>query len=86
MSTRPSPRKSRTFRATRLAAIASIVISTGCGPILVKHPDAPMLILDAKGRVKVAVEDETGQLIEFGWVKMQPGWTIVTDYDWSVAP
>lgn len=86
MSTRPGPRKSRIFQATRLAATASIVILTGCGPRLVKHPDAPMLIMDARGAIKVAVEDKNGDLIQYGWVQCQPGWTVVTDYDWSSAP
>lgn len=54
---------------------------------LVKHPDAPMLITETKGKhVKVSIYDkERNQLIEFGWIEINEnmkGWTI-TKYDWE---
>lgn len=55
---------------------------------IVKHPDAPMQILEAKGNyVRVAVYDSVNNaMIEYGWVRMSndkvQGWTL-TKYDWE---
>jgi len=41
-----------------------------------------MLIMESKGKVKVAVEID-GELLEYGYVEIQEGWTISPSYDWS---
>lgn len=63
------------------AAAASSL--TGCGPKYVAAPDSPMLILEAKGRVRVAMQDQDN-LVEVGWVDAESlkGLTVV-QYDWS---
>lgn len=50
---------------------------------LVKHPDDPMLILQATGTARVAVDTALG-LQEFGVVDLEhlAGWTLVK-FDWS---
>lgn len=60
------------------------VMCAGCGPIIVKHPDAPMLIIEARGKAKVAVEKSPGEIIEFGWIDLHEvdGWSLYK-YDWS---
>lgn len=69
----------------KLAAALFIATLTGCAPKLVKHPDAPMMTLETTC-VKVAVENESGELVEFGTVKIPVGATIVVDYDWGQPP
>jgi len=53
---------------------------------IVRHPDAPMLILEAKGEyVRVAIYDsESNNLVEYGWILSSEvkGWTI-SKYDWE---
>ena len=51
---------------------------------IVKHPDAPMQILQVgRSRVRVAVYDKSGnQMIEYGWVEIEEGWTLHR-YDWE---
>lgn len=75
--------------STALLTISLILFAvTACvkSPEIVKHPDAPMLILGAKGKaVHVSVYDsQTDTLIEYGWIDAREvaGWTIVK-YDWS---
>lgn len=64
-----------------LLTVIVLLLAMGCGPVIVKHPDAPMLIIEARGKVKVAVEKDN-KLIEFGWVELEAGWTLVK-YDWT---
>jgi len=65
--------------------LAIILLAFGCGGLartkILKHPETPMLIIESRGRVKVAVEVE-GELVEYGWVKVPEGWTLVL-YDWE---
>ena len=64
-----------------IVTLILLIALTGCGPKIIKHPDAPMLILESKGQVLVAVEID-GQLVEYGWIDVPDGWTLVK-YDWK---
>lgn len=74
--------------ARTLLATSMLVALAGCAkPVrLSLAPDADMLILDANGWVRVAVEDPaTGRLVEYPEpIDMRDlrGWT-VTRYDWT---
>ena len=76
-------------------ALACMVLLSGCTlfglegfepPRVVKHPDAPMLVLEAKGGyLRVAVYSKIGnEMIEAGWIPAEDavGWT-VSKYDWE---
>lgn len=67
-----------------LAILIALCMLVACkSDILVAHPDAPMLIIESKGRARVAVYDkETKSLVDLGWVEVPEGWT-VSKYDWS---
>lgn len=87
----PSARPSSTACASgwrKLAACASSAVvalsPTGCGPRYVAAPDSPMLILDARGAVKLAMMDGN-EMVEVGWVDAAEleGQTVVR-YDWTV--
>ena len=73
----------------------SMLFGTGCELLnaftpgsIVKHPDAPMMIQDAKGLfIRVAVYDkEENKLIEYGWIPVMDatlqGWTL-SKFDWE---
>lgn len=49
-----------------------------------KHPDAPMLIMEIKGdTARVAIWNaERGMLQQYGWVKIPTGWTL-TKFNWE---
>ncbi|MDA7496090.1 hypothetical protein N8457_00210 [bacterium] len=52
---------------------------------LVRHPDAPMLILSGSGNIKVAIYDaRTKTLVPHGTINISnfEGWTI-TKFDWE---
>ena len=54
---------------------------------IVKHPDAPMCILETKGEyARVAIYDsQSNKLIEYGWVCVDEtlvGWTLAK-YNWE---
>ena len=65
----------------------TLLILSGCSlwtptPII-KHPDAPMLIMKSKGKALVALYDkENNEMIEYGWVKIPEAWTL-HKYDWE---
>ncbi len=63
-----------------------LIILSGCwGPTIVKHPDAPMLIEEVGNYESVSVaiyHKETNRMIHYGWVKIEPGYTL-RDYDWD---
>jgi len=63
-----------------VAALASL---NACGPQYVAAPDSPMLIIEAKGSVRVAMLDGE-DMVDVGWVdaKELEGQTVV-QYDWS---
>lgn len=74
-------------------AIVVILVTSLCGcmqglrdDVIVRHPDAPMLIEEVSGsRARVAIYNaETNKLIEYGWVDLQdlPGWTL-KKFDWQ---
>ncbi len=63
-----------------VAALASL---NACGPQYVAAPDSPMLIIEAKGSVRVAMLDGE-DMVDVGWIdaKELEGQTVV-QYDWS---
>lgn len=70
----------------RLWVVAVLAVS-GCfaSPQMVRHPDAPMLILEGKGSVAVAVYDRSrNEMVAVGEVDVKDlvGWT-VHRYDWE---
>jgi hypothetical protein len=75
---------------TTIVLTGSLMLSvTSCGLFektkVVKHPDAPMLIIGGSGTVTVAVWDSSsGGLIEYGTVDVSElsGWT-VGKFDWG---
>lgn len=81
-------------RALLLLLITNIIgLASGCSllpgfspPEVVKHPDAPMLIMRVEDRyAKVAVyQKSSNSLIEYGWIELTDsvGWTL-TKYDWE---
>jgi hypothetical protein len=66
--------------ASLAAASASL---TGCGPRFVRAPDSPMLILEGRGRLRVAMDDN-GTMVEVGWIDAAEleGQTVV-QFDWT---
>lgn len=61
------------------------MLSAGCvrKDVLVKQPDSPMLLVEVRGKVLVAVYDEqTNTLVQYGWVVPEAGWTI-SKFDWE---
>jgi hypothetical protein len=66
------------------ASSAAVALSpTGCGPKYVAAPDSPMLILESRGAVRVAMMDGN-EMVEVGWVDAAEleGQTVV-HYDWT---
>jgi hypothetical protein len=63
-----------------VAALASL---NACGPKYVAAPESPMLILEGKGSVRVAMLDGE-DMVDVGWVDAADleGQTVV-QYDWS---
>ena len=68
-----------------------VMIMGGCSSTknvssnITKHPDAPMLILNATGKAQVAIYDaKTETLVKYGSVDLSrlEGWTI-TKFDWE---
>lgn len=62
----------------------SLVGCHGLKPVeVVKHPEAPMLVRESRGQVKVAIYDKSGKkLIDYGWVEVPVGWTL-HQFDWE---
>lgn len=63
-----------------VAVLASL---NACGPRYVRAPDSPMLILEGKGSVRVAMLDGE-KMVDVGWIDAAEleGQTVV-EYDWS---
>lgn len=63
-----------------VAALASL---NACGPRYVRVPDSPMLILEARGSVRVAMLDGE-EMVDVGWIDAADleGQTVV-EYDWT---
>ena len=85
-----SARPSSTACASGLRSLAAFALSaavalspSGCGPRYVAAPDSPMLILEARGAVKVAMMDGD-EMVEVGWVDAAElkGQTVV-HFDWT---
>ena len=62
-----------------VAVLASL---NACGPQYVAAPDSPMLILEGKGSVRVAMLDGE-DMVDVGWIDAEEleGQTVVK-YDW----
>ena len=62
-----------------VAALASL---NACGPRYVAAPDSPMLVLEGKGSVRVAMLDGK-DMVDVGWIDAAQleGQTVV-QYDW----
>jgi hypothetical protein len=63
-----------------VAALASL---NACGPRYVRAPESPMLILEGKGSVRVAMLDGE-EMVDVGWIDVADleGQTVV-EFDWS---
>lgn len=63
-----------------VAALASL---NACGPKYVAAPESPMLILEGKGSVRVAMLDGE-EMVDVGWIDAADleGQTVV-EFDWS---
>jgi len=65
------------------------MVLTACGGLnrteIVASPDAPVLILEGKGNVRVSVYDATqNRMIELGWIDAsQLKGKTVSKYDWE---
>jgi hypothetical protein len=62
-----------------VAALASL---NGCGPRYVAAPDSPMLIVEGRGSLRVAMLDGE-DMVDVGWIDAEEleGQTVVK-YDW----
>jgi hypothetical protein len=62
---------------------AHLALLNGCGPQYVRAPDSPMLIIEGKGSVRVAMLDGE-DMVDVGWIDAADleGQTVV-QYDWS---
>ena len=85
-SSAPSSRRcSSTRRALAWCAssAAAVALLTGCGPKYVAAPDSPMLVLQAKGRLRVAMQDGD-RMVDVGWIDAADieGQTVV-QFDWT---
>lgn len=72
--------------AAAVIGTASAVLSTGCETLPpVAPPGEPRMVLEARGKVRLAAFDEAaGEFIDLGWHDAAGlrGWTIA-DYDWQ---
>lgn len=70
-------------RAKFALSAAAAALLTGCGPRFVAAPDSPMLIVEARGKLKVAMMDGD-RLVEVGWIDARAveGQTVV-QFDWT---
>jgi hypothetical protein len=66
-------------------AVAAL-LPTACGPQFVRAPDSPMLVLEARGSVRVAMRDRE-EMVDIGWIDAREleGQTVVR-YDWTEQP
>ncbi len=62
--------------------VAGLASLNACGPRYVAAPDSPMLILEGKGSVRVAMVDGE-DMVDVGWIDAEEleGQTAV-QYDW----
>jgi hypothetical protein len=62
--------------------VAGLASLNACGPQYVAAPDSPMLILESKGSVRVAMLDGE-DMVDVGWIDAAEleGQTVVK-YDW----
>jgi len=63
--------------------VAGLASLNACGPRYVAAPDSPMLILEGKGSVRVAMLDGE-DMVDVGWIDAAEleGQTVV-QYDWT---
>lgn len=74
------------WSAAAAIGTASAVLSTGCETLPpVAPPGEPRMVLEARGKVRLAAFDEAeGKFVDLGWHDAAGlrGWTIA-DYDWQ---
>ncbi len=68
-----------------LLFVTLLLMLTGCiwpfdSDPIVKHPNAPMMIMEGKVKVAIYYKDQN-KLIEYGWVDAE-GFTM-KDFDWE---
>ena len=80
-------KKSDKIQVSVVIIILALLIA--CSPFkqdeIVKHPDAPMLIIEGKGKVRVSIYyKDINKMIEYGWVDLKElnGWSI-KKHDWE---
>jgi hypothetical protein len=63
--------------------VAGLASLNACGPQYVRAPDSPMLIIEGKGSVRVAMLDGE-DMVDVGWIDAADleGQTVV-QYDWT---
>lgn len=78
----------RSFSGLRRLASCTLLVAasaslTACAPSYVIAPDSPMLILEARGKSRIAAMVD-GKMVDLGWIDSAElkGLTAV-DYDWS---
>ena len=69
--------------ALSASLVAHLALLNGCGPQYVAAPDSPMLILEGKGSVRIAMLDGE-DMVDIGWIDAAEleGQTVV-QYDWT---
>jgi len=62
--------------------VAHLALLNGCGPRYVAAPDSPMLIVEGRGSLRVAMLDGE-EMVDVGWIDAAEleGQTVVK-YDW----
>jgi hypothetical protein len=78
----------RSFSGLRRLASCTLLVAASvsliaCAPSYVLAPDSPMLILEARGKSRIAAMVD-GKMVDLGWIDSAElkGLTAV-DYDWS---
>lgn len=63
--------------------VAHLALLNGCGPQYVAAPDSPMLIVEGRGSLRVAMLDGE-EMVDVGWIDAEEleGQTVV-QYDWT---
>ena len=64
-----------------ILVIFLFILLQGCAthnPALIKHPDSASVIIEGKGKVKIATYDKDNKWITYGWVDVDnfSGWIL----------
>lgn len=72
----------------RILSLTVLLSLVGCGNLQKEHlvlaPESPVLILEVKGDTALvaAYDPERFEMVEYGWIKMEKGFTI-TNFNWD---